>query len=91
MAVFTCFAVNCVGNRLLFQLPGHASWLDVALGSATLGMLFAGGVLGIAGIIGGRRERDFDTVVIAGIGLALTVGTVLVMVFMLTMIGARSS
>lgn len=86
ISAFTCFATNCVGNRLLFQAKDHARYWDLLLGSITTGCILGGILLGAIGLIGGLRTQRPDTIVMSFIGLTLNIGTVLVMVFMLVVL-----
>ena len=86
LAAFLSCTFNCVFSQVASRAGpslGRFGWL---VDWSSLLVVLAGATLGVAGILGGRRRQSRDTQVIAGIGLALNLGIVFVVVWYFTIV-----
>lgn len=86
-AALLCFTGNCLLNQLVikFQLAG-AGWLSTTVSVFTSGLVIGGVVLGVIGLVGGRRRGSSDTVGVAVIGLVLNLGIIALTIWALTVL-----
>lgn len=79
-AILSC-SLNCVFNQLTARGAESLNRFGGLVGWGSLLIVFAGIALGIAGLIGGLKNRSMDTAAIALIGLVLNAGIVFVIVW----------
>lgn len=84
IAAYTCFLGNCLSNQLIARFGyDRLGGLGAVFGWVTMGLVLAGVVLGIYGLVEGRRRRATDTMAIALIGLLLNSGILAVAFYFL--------
>lgn len=86
LAAFLSCTFNCVFSQVASRAGPSLGRLNWLVDWSSLLVVLAGATLGVAAIIGGRQRRSLDTQVIAGIGLALNLGIVFVVVWYFTIV-----
>ncbi len=90
LAAFLSCTVNCVFSQVASRAGpwlGHFGWM---VDWSSLFVVLAGVTLGLLGILRGRQGKSPDTQVIAGIGLALNLGILFVVIWYFTVVRARA-
>lgn len=90
VAPFAAMLVNLLAGQLMEEDASITNPVNLIAGTVSSLLLLAGVVLGIAGIVGGWRRRSHDTTLIAGLGLFLSGGAVLLTIWVIAFLRTRS-
>lgn len=91
VAALACFSINCIANRILFNMPGHDPAWDWIVGVLSSGCVFSGIAMGVYGLINGWRRKNSETATIAAIGLMMNLGIAAVTLWILTLLKEKAS
>ena len=90
-AAFLSCTLNCVFSQLASRA---SSWLESygwLVDWSSLAVVLAGVVLGAIGLRGGLRRKSADTTTIAGIGLVLNLGILLIVAWYFAVIRPQAN
>jgi hypothetical protein len=90
VAPFAAMLVNLLAGQLMEDNAPITNPVNLIAGTVSSLLLLAGVAMGVAGIVGGLRRRSHDTTMIAGLGLFLSGGAVLLTIWVVAFLRARS-